>query len=110
MVSTPLSCGADSNVVAPVSPGSVAYVYQPPVDDGSDVESLVDELWGLRVDDDTESEEEDEEDVDNEDDDREGDHDVGDLPEDMNARCNLIILITTNCLILPILPSCSFLQ
>ncbi len=76
--------------VTPVSPGSVAYVYQPPAEEDSDVESLVDELWGLCVDGDSDSEEDDEEEVENEEEDdvHEDDHVIGDLPEDINARSN----------------------
>lgn len=82
-------------VAKPFSADSVAYVYQRPVEEDSDAESLIDELWGLDIDEDSESEEdEDEDEAENdEDEEHEEEVDVGDLPEDMNARCKLPTLI-----------------
>lgn len=81
------------NLPAPVSADSIGYVYHRPIEEDSDVESLVDELWGLEIEDDTESEEDDEDEADNdEDEDHEEDLEVGDLPEDMNARCKTLFM------------------
>ncbi|KAI9558918.1 hypothetical protein GHT06_015707 [Daphnia sinensis] len=77
----------EENVPVPVSADSIGYVYHRPVEEDSDAESLVDELWGLEIEDETDSEEGDEDELDNdEDEDHEEDLEVGDLPEDMNAR------------------------
>ena len=58
---------------------------------------MIDELWGLDIDEDSESEEdEDEVDDDEDDEEQEEELDVGDLPEDMNARCNMSTKILEN--------------
>lgn len=75
---------------APLNPSSTAYIYQKRKDEDSDAESLVDEFWGLDIQDDSEDEEDDEEDVDvDEDQDDQAYVDAGDLPEDLNARCKI---------------------
>ena len=79
-------------VVPPVSVDSVAYVYHRPIEEDSDAESLIDEFWGLDIDEESESEDEEDEAVDDEHEEEE-ELDVGDLPEDMNARCNLSTVI-----------------
>lgn len=79
----------------PVNAGSVAYVYHRPIEEDSDAESLVDELWGLNIEDESESEEDDEDDADNDqDEDHKDDLEVCDLPEDMNARCMTVFVST----------------
>ena len=71
----------------PLNPKSTAYVYLHEKEEGSDAESLVDELWGLDIQEDSEDESLEDEDIDVDDDDE--DFDTGaDLPEDLkNARC-----------------------
>jgi|688.fasta_scaffold1862913_1 hypothetical protein len=84
----------DKVATTPVSVDSVAYVYHRPIEEDSDAESLIDELWGLDIDEDSESDEDDEDEAaDDEDEEHEEELDVGDLPEDLNARCNLSQII-----------------
>lgn len=80
-------------VATPVSVDSVAYVYHRPIEEDSDAESLIDELWGLDIDEDSESDEDDEDEAADVEDEEREELDVGDLPEDMNARCNLSAII-----------------
>ena len=69
--------------VLPISPGSVAYVYHNIQEEGSEVESLAEEFWGLDI-----ADEEDEEDVEEEED---GGSDIGNIDhldnEEMNVQC-----------------------
>ena len=85
----------DKVATTPLSADSVAYVYHRPIEEDSDAESLIDDLWGLGIDEDSESEEDDEDEAaDDEDEGHEEELDVGDLPEDLNARCNLSQIIS----------------
>lgn len=77
----------------PFNPKSTAYVYVKHKEEGSDDESIVDELWGLDIHEDSEDEDLEDEEINVDDDDDDGgDFDAADLPEDMNARCTMDIL------------------
>lgn len=73
----------------PFNPESKAYVYVKQEEEGSDDESIVDELWGLDIHEDSEDEDLEDEEINVHDDDDDGDFDAVNLPEDMNARCTM---------------------
>lgn len=91
--------------MAPVSPGSLAYVYVNRNDEDSDEESLVNDLWDLNIDEESEDEDEDEE-VESEDD-QDDDFDAGDLPDNVKSNFLVIFLLETK---LTTTISVSFLQ